>query len=290
MSIPQFKLTVQGENFIKSICSGNGNSLLVGTNNKPFPYCDPEITVDKIWTSFSGINGDIKTNEQLGLSLIKWYNEYSDLCKIDANFLAAQTFIESGYKVWNYSNTGSMGIGQFTPATIFDVIIKSNSTMDNLSKIIMTADERDYITYGIPTNIINDVNNFTSWKRLAPYREQLFQNIVDAPRIIVKMQFRYMKYIANLYSKYPNNSLASHVLFGYNRGYGYIKKSYSGSIEYAKIHGKIDEKGNSYEKEGIKYVYKIFDTLYKNFGYTELNMNIPTSNFDSTTANIDDPV
>lgn len=274
-------LTEKGKIFIRKICQGNGNSLLSGKNSYVLPFCDPPTLPSKIWTSNPQINGGIKTNSELGEKLIIWYDKYANECQIDANFIAAQTYAESGYKVWTYSPTGAIGISQYIPSTLYSNVIQSNSSMDKLSTLTYSTIEINKIIYLIEPNnpnIAKDADTYAFRNSLAPYRAQLHQNLTDNPEIMIKSQFRYMKYMANKYS-----SLASHVLFGYNRGPALIKKTYPMSIEAAKKY-KPD-----YEKEGVKYVYRIFKLLNNSFGYEDkLKMSTPTSQFDAFKADVDE--
>ena len=261
----KYTLTQKGEEFIHKKCDFTkdkfGNTLLSGKNSYILPYCDPPTTSNKIWTM--KMNMLINTNQDLGNALISWYNKYGELFKMDANVIAAQTFAESGFYVWNYSTTGALGISQFLPVTAKENIITQNNT--NYCPILMTNDEIKAITGGTSGEL-------TSQKNKAVFH----QNITDNPEIMIKAQFRFMKFIAN-----KHGSLTSNVLFGYSRGPAHIHSNYSDSIISAKSKG-----GNpSYEIEGITYVYSIFTMLEKNFGYS-LGMNQPTSSFDYVTADM----
>jgi len=119
-----------------------------------------------------------------------------------------------------------------------------------------------------------------------PFRRDLVilhQNMIDNPEIMIKAQYAYMKFIAS-----QCDGMASSALFGYNRGpYLPVSSSYTKSIAKA-----ISRFGEGYEKEGIDYVYKIFQLLgnqnYKKegwFGYSWLKLNEP---FDKYTAEVDE--
>ena len=271
------KLTKDGENFIRSKCSSAGNSLLSGKNSYVLPGCIPPVPTSKIWTSNSQINEGITTNQELCDAIIKTLNTFGQDYQIDTNFLGAQIFGESGYKAWNYSPSGAMGITQFIPSTIYEYGIKQSSKYDNATGIIITPEETNALIIGIPENVNRLQQTYTNKNTLSPYRQILFQNVVDNPMLMIKLQFRYMKYIAVKF-----NSLASHALFGYNRGEGTLDKTYPLSIEKAK-RLKPD-----YEVEGVKYVYGIFKLLHNSFGRKDLAMNIPTSQFDAFKANVDE--
>lgn len=305
-------LTNQGEAFIRNVCKGDGNSLLRG--NKPsvikaensdyynpngvLKYCYPEISADKVWISGTkDDNGNsITTNQELGECLIKWYNEYGKLFEMDANILAAQTYIESNYKIWTYALTSTAsGISQFIVSTVYDVIISNkiatqvgfkftDAEIAAITKNITGGDLKALDTYKVST-ILGKTN-----------RPILHQNIIDNPKIMIKAQFVYMKYISKKCDGY-----ASSTLYGYNRGHRYAYPSYTKSIEQTKINAPKD-----YEIEGINYVFKIFCLLGKKympndkstvrgnslgyFGYdgsinSELNLRLDEP-FDSFTAQI----
>jgi len=264
-------LTEKGKTFIRNACNGTGNSLLVG-NNGPLPDSDPKI--NKSWTSNPNINGNIKTNQQLGEALINWLNEFGGLYKIDPNIIAAQAYQESAYKVWNYvaenekvvSTAG--GISQFIMPTVYDQIFKVN-------KNFFSQLEKDALTIGFLSNP-NLPSSYINWQDGPKNRPFLHQNICDNPKIMIKAQFVYMKYISDNFTK----GTASSTLFGYSRGEHLpCTPSYSTSIQNASKH-----KPGS-ELEGVNYVLSIFKFLYNNFGYDELGMKLP---FDSYQAQVDE--
>jgi len=266
------KLTKAGEEFIRSKCNGSGNSKLRGSaadkkgySDNPtavLPYCSPLTTTSKIWLSNPDINSGIRTNDELGEALIKLYNKYAEIYQMDANIMAAQAYQESAYIVWNYAvNSTASGISQFTAGTIYGIVIvdKYNEFTDNERKAI-TKNTIDYTFESGKTPPKNKfVVQFSTGKK---NRAILHQNIIDNPEIMIKAQFVYMKKIST-----KCNGLASCTLFGYSRGPGYVKSSsYSDAIAAAK------GAGNSYENEGIIYVYRIFKNLYDNFGYKHLDI------------------
>lgn len=309
-----YPITEQGKDFIRTVCNGTGNSLLQGKsnakindpNNKDYnpdgvlPYCEPKTLPSKIWVANAKHNGiAITTNEQLGEALIDWYDKYGKLYEMDANVMAAQAYIESGYKIWNYPLTSTAsGISQFTVEAMFDIIIQ-NSNKNVLP--LMTQTEIDAIILGIYDS--------DKWKIEHTYkiynvdstgkknRPIIHQNMINNPEIMIKAQFRYMKKIVT-----EKNSLASNVLFGYSRGPNFIQSTYTDTIKAAKSKGS-----NDYVNEGIDYVYKIFRVLGDNkyivsnkkniyFGYDKgefgsnnrqnLGMNIPIINFNNYDADV----
>jgi len=254
----KYDLSISGENHIRELC-GTGNSKLQGRNSYVLPLCKPACSSEKIWVSNPDINGGIRTNQELADALIKWYNDFSKDFSLYANIVVAQAIIESdGLKVWTYSKTGAMGITQFLGGTLWDVVIQNNYG-GHFSDAEMKAISKDVL---VPFNR-NFLDPFNGGKSIGQkYREQLHQNIIDNPRIMIKAQFVYMNYAADL-----SNGIASCALFGYNRGPGFIKgTSYTNTIHSASL------EPNNYEDEGIKYVYRIFDLLYRKFGYIDLDI------------------
>lgn len=279
------KLTQAGENFIRSKCNGSGNSKLQGTaadkrgyKKNPtavLPYCSPLTTTSKVWTSNPAINGGISTNAQLGEALIRWYNKYAEEFEMDANIMAAQAYQESAFIVWNYAvNSSASGISQFVDDAVYDIIMRNSR--GGMSAADKEAISKNMIGYTYPETPTK--NPFlVDYDLGRQNRPILHQNIIDNPEIMIKAQFAYMKYIAT-----RCDSLASCTLFGYNRGPGFVKSSsYPAAIAAAKSYG------NSYENEGINYVYRIFKNLYDNFGYKELDITKEAAeNFDSFNANL----
>jgi hypothetical protein len=286
-------LTEKGKEFIRSKCSGSGNSLLYGksaykekdTKSKYYnpdgvlPFCDPPTSPTKMWLASPKYGSKtITTNSEFGEALIQWYDKYAKLYFLDANVLAAQAFQESGYKAWNYplSSTAS-GLCQFLNDSVFDWVIDKSKYTSVTPKF--TDDEIAKIT----KNIVGNKTNFKETYSVGSLqgkqnRPILFQNIIDNPEIMIKAQCRYMRYIAN-----RCDSLTSSVLFGYSRGPGNATKSYAESIAKAKVY---TTKGD-YHEEGVDYVYKIFKLLYNNFGYGFLEMaETPDPKFDKFIVSI----
>ena len=284
-------LTEEGKAFIRKVCSdATSTSLIAGTSpdrirdassnlynaDGHLPFCYP-IQPPKIWTSHAKHNGaPITNNQQLGEALIDWFDKYGQQFGLDVNIIAAQAFAESGYKIWNYPLTSTAsGINQFIMPTVYDMVI-NNSNFNQTEKDALTVgwsgSTTDPNTWGH--------NNLTLLsKRNRPF---LHQNICDNPDIMIKAQFVYMKYISDNYSK----GIASSTLFGYSRGQGLVKPSYSTSVQKAAAY----KPGSGYEMEGVNYVFRIFSLLgnkkyvkYGYFGYDELGMDKP---FDSYQAEV----
>lgn len=265
------ELTPKGKEFIRKKCSGSGNSLLRGKNNYPLPKTNPPVDSLKVWESDSldHLGNPLTTNEQLGESLIYWYNKYGKIYGLDANVLITQTYHESHLKVWNYSETGALGLTQFLSGTLFNIIIASVYSEGINTEPRFTQEDMDKLTIGLTGNLRSS-STYVKYVN----RETLHQNVINNPEIMIKAQFRYMKYIAN-----RCDNMTSSTLFGYNRGSGLSVPSYAKSVSNA-----IKYKKN-WEQEGIIYVKRIFTTLFENFGYKQLGMD---KSFNEYKALIDD--
>ena len=302
-------LTKEGENFIRTVCKEAPDSLLQGKNKLGvLPYCDPKTSPEKTWTSHAkdSAGNPIKTNTDLGESLIVWFNKYGGIYLMDANVMAAQAYAESEYYIWAYTTTSdASGISQFETGAIYDIIItnkysqycppNTNMTPNEINAIIAGVNGRNTPPYTLEN--IDNKTNYAIYDLSTPLGRQnrsiLHQNIIDNPEIMIKAQFRYMKFIATYHSP-----LTSNVLFGYSRGPAFVGTIYSDSINKLRnINGDV--------KSGVEYVFKIFAILGdKNnltggnpkgnpktgiyFGYDDLGMNAPPSqqavNFDKSNA------
>jgi len=278
------KITPEGESFIKNACSGT-DSLLRGSGILPFSY--PLINRSWIAQPKDGAGNVITTNSDLGKQIIKWYNKYAAEYNMDANILAAQAYQESKYVLWAFpperTKSTATGISQFLLGTMYDVIIRDiyNAFSDDEKNLIKNNCSGD-------TSISSTYN--VSYKIGRYNRPIIHQNAMDNPQIMIKAQIVYMNAIS-----IRAKNIASTALYGYNRGPGYIPKlmpSYSQTINYTKL-----KKGDEYPKEGIDYVFKIFNYLGnpkydKNgyFGYNKppFNINCDISIFDSYQASVDE--
>ncbi len=255
MNNNELEITIGGKTFIDNACSGD-NSLLKGTNGI-LPFTE----VNKTWEAKpKDDNGNlIKTNKELCNCLIIWYNYFSNVFKLDANILAAQAFQESKFALWNYPklnrngyNSTATGISQFLLSTIYDVIVM-NRYSNNNNEYKFNKNEIDLITSGC-TGDIKSIDTFKKTDLIKINRPIIHQNAMDNPKIMIKAQFVYMKYVSTL-----SNNIASICLYGYNRGHNLIPKN---NISYTNtINNTIKLKGVEYPKEGIDYVYKIFNYL-----------------------------
>jgi hypothetical protein len=290
-------LTKAGKSYITNICAGTSRSLLDGKSkdkikdpaNKYYnpdgvlPFCTPKTSASKIWYSQARYNGNlIQNNQQLGVALIDWFNKYGKIFEMDANIIAAQAWAESAYNLWIYPLTSTASsISQITSDTIYSIVVKNKFATKPEYKF--TTEEIAAITKNLSGDINNGNNYDVGYEQGRKNRPILHQNMIDNPEIMIKAQYAYMKFIAS-----QCDGIASSALFGYNRGpYLPVSPSYTKSIAKA-----ISRFGEGYEKEGIDYVYKIFQLLgnqnYKKegwFGYFWLKLNEP---FDKYTAEVDE--
>ena len=280
------KLSKEGKDFIRMKCSGSGKSKLRGDASDKggykynptgvLPYCSPLTDVSTPWISNPLINGGVTTNGELGEALIRWYNQYAEEYSMDANIMAAQAYQESAWIVWNYAvNSSASGISQFVAGTFYEAIMKNKrKDFTNAELVALTQNMVDY-TYSPGTPPENPF--LVKYELGKKNRPILHQNIIDNPKIMIKAQFSYMKFISTRCDK-----MASCSLFGYNRGpYLTNSSSYSAWIAAAK------SRSNNYENEGIIYVYRIFKLLYNNFGYKHLDITQKAAtNFDGFNASL----
>jgi hypothetical protein len=110
--------------------------------------------------------------------------------------MAAQAHQESGYNVWAYplSSTAS-GISQFVVEALYDVVINSRAGINQYVPILITPPEIALITKNINGDL-TDINTYKVKTQLGrENRPTLHQNVIDNPEIMIKAQYRYMKYI-----------------------------------------------------------------------------------------------
>lgn len=281
--IKKNELTSEGKKFITKVCSGNGNSLLVGNDGiLPYALDDDGNTVNKQWIAEPIYNGKIiTTNNELGNALIDWFEKYGQMYNINPNFLAAQAYVESGYRIWSFdkeknineSSTAS-GINRFTMLMTYSIIV--NNFSDVYPKM---WEKEDRVTIGpseIPKNdallkITNNLTNALSPESYKPEnsntnpesiiiskknRYYLHQNIINNPEIMIKAQARYMRYISDVC-----NNLASASLFTYSRGLPYAADTYTRAIKKLKKDKNINNDNDPYLKAGLNYVLKIWGVL-----------------------------
>lgn len=255
-------LTKDGEKFIGVACNANSNNF---SGSLPYPLGRSNTTSNTLFTGKPKYKGVLITdNKTYTSALIFWFNQYSEQYQLDANIIAAQTYIESNYKVWEYSNNGdqnkssAMGINQLFDNEIWDLFFTDTRAAISNPKDQTLYDSQQAI---ISNNLSGDLTDIRS---IIPYldnatsdtnataltnRAQLFQNIMDNTEIMIQVQCRYMSEIGN-----RNNNLASSSLFAYATN-GYLEsKTYNEVINNG-------SKGNLQIKPGIDYVEKIFKVL-----------------------------
>ena len=265
-------LTDEGKKFIRAVASGNGNSLLKG-NSGPLPLSDDGTgkPVDKEWTAnvewirrdelgnqTTNAQGvavveEITTNGQLADALISWFNFYGRVYALDPNILAAQAYIESGFKVWSYSATNTAsGINRFKMLTTYSVILNNFGgggpliLPRELVKILNGLSEELSITSYQPDDGTPATRGASKLNRPI-----LHQNIIDNPEIMIKAQARYMRYFSETCAK-----LASSSLLCYHTSNEYVADTYSRTIEKFQKNN-----GETIVTEGLDYVLKVFGAL-----------------------------
>lgn len=284
-------LTQDGKAFIRHIGdSTSSNELISGGHKYPLPLASENV-YNFTATAYDHNNKLITSNTQLCEALIVWFDEYCKLYDLDTNIIAAQAFAESGYMIWNYSqsvdphgniNGGAMGLTQFTVQTLYDIIYSNNYsttpkfTDSEINKMKVNITSPDY-----QTSYYNSSSSNANTKPIAKSnRLVIHQNTMNNPEIMVKAQCRLMKKIAD-----NNEHWASSTLFLYNRASGFSSKSYTEAIN--KVNNKF---GGNYIDEGLKYTKRIFKLLADkksnggySFGYDN-KIDIDPNKFDSFVA------
>ena len=250
------RITEAGKQFIRGVCANRGNALLSGRNRRPLPFSTPPVSTSKIWECnikdplSNDPNKIINNSAELAEALIFWYEKYAREYNLDANILAAQSYVESGFVMWAYNEriSTASGINQFIMATVYDVVVL------NMRRRRTPQDQEDIdkITNGLrnPLELSSYQVGGDDNADARHNRPILHQNVIDNPDVMIRAQFKYMKFISE-----RCNNLASTSLFAYNRGVSFAAKTYTEAIEKAK------RRGNEYEKEGINYVLKTFIVL-----------------------------
>ena len=272
------ELTKTGIDFIMSKTKSNDKSLLKGKQTYALPNSNNPAST--IYTANPTLNGQpIETNFQLGQALIQWFNFYSKLYSLDANIIAAQAYIESNYRLWAYSSSGAQGISQFLSGALYDVAIGEFGIASHVS-IRFTDDEKNKLTTNISKpnqqNAYTYGNNNPILNIAKTNKPLFFQNIMDNPDLVIKAQCRYMSALG---TKAANNAASS--LFGYNRGGGHVKSTFTNTVKYAE-----NSLNNNQYDEGINYVKKIFKLLSTGFGYN-IDFTFDSFKADVSSSNID---
>jgi len=311
-------ITQKGKEFITQVVTLGGNKLLEG-NNGPLPFSDNGTgnKVDKTWV-VNAIASDGKplNVSNLAQSLIDWFQKYGDMYELDPNILAAQAYVESGYRLWYYSKTTTAsGLLQFKMLDIFSLVINNfgaggplywseenlnayrplNAIIDGLEQeLAVSSYEPDSGAPG--TRIVATQNRII-----------LHQNIINNPEYMIKAQARYMRYFAENCGK-----LASTSLLCFRAGAKYVTDTYSRSIEKL-LKDYDNDVNNPIVKDALDYVLTVwgvlgdnnnrifggkeikkYKPLYYTFGYTDLFRHAsnddfatyPNENFDPFAANV----
>lgn len=260
--MPYKQITKDGEKFIRDACKANSNNF---SGSLPYSLGRSTASANTTFTAVAKYQNVVLSDyNTLADALIFWINQYSNQYLLDANVIAAQTYIESNYKLWEYSNSGdnnkssAMGISQLYDNEVWDLFFnndraainnpKDQTLFDSNQSIISfglsgdTTDIRNIIPY--QDNANQDTNTIALGNRVV-----LFQNIMNNPEIMIQVQCRYMSEIGS-----RNNNLAASSLFAYTTN-GYLtSKTYNEIINNA-------SKGHLAVKPGIDYVDKIFKVL-----------------------------
>lgn len=256
-NIKSKKITKSGEEFIRetirkiSVSKGE-KSMLEGRNSYNLPFSD-KIDEQIIWKAnvFNLKGNVIQNNSQYADFIIESLNKNAENYNLDANILAAQCYAESLFKSWNYAKTSTAsGISQFTMLTVYDGIYEKNFLNNDEKNLII----KNMVDPSLKTSWIGvDPKNSNENDKIRQRKNRtiLFQNIIDNPNIMIKLQCALMRFIAN-----RNDNLASSTLFAYNRGSGLRAESYVKLVEKT-----AKRFGNEYIVEGVKYVEKIFGFL-----------------------------
>jgi hypothetical protein len=252
-------LTKLGEEFIRNRCAATstfGSDRFSGKRKFALPKSNVPVGTTFTANPKDELQNPITTPDQLATNLISWFNRYSQVYLLDANIIAAQAYAESAYNLWIYSEGGAMGVSQFLDAAVYDTIIKNRYTFqDELGDITtnLNGDTTDIRVF-IPNFSTRDksiVSTSDTTATAKGNRQQLFQNIINNPKIMIKAQCYVMSMIGQ-----NNNNLASSSLFAYNRG------AYLSSTSYDDMIDKTQKRyGKEYIKEGLTYVDRIFKLL-----------------------------
>jgi len=299
------KITDQGKKFIDKVIDDGGNSLLKG-NNGILPFSDDGNgeSIDTEWTVNSKFNGNELTTSNLKDALIKWFEDAGEDYGLDPNVLAAQCYVESGFKLWWYDKkTTKSGINGFTMSMIYSVIVDNFSNVEPKMFDMEKASIINNLKFPLSSTSYQPTSGNKNTKNVARLnRSILHQNIINNPDVMIKAQARYMRYLSNNSAK-----LVSTSLFCYNRGTNFLANTYSRAIEKSKKNDTQQEL-----TEGLNYVLKVFGVLgdtinlikasfnkkykpkYYSFGYNNLFItnnesdlnNYPNDNFNPYKANV----
>jgi len=262
-------LTKQGEQFIRDACNANANNL---SGSLPYALGRSNSPANTVFTAKPMFNGvPISDSATLANALITWFNQYcsDNNYSLDANIIAAQTFVESGYQLWQYSNSGdpnkssAMGISQLYDNEIWNLFFNGDGAAVTNPKDQSIFDAQQAAISvnlnGDLTDIRNIVpfstNSTTSTNLVAiGNRSQLFQNIMNNAEIMIQTQCKYMSQLG-----VANNNLASSTLFAYAVSGDITSKTYNDAINYAVKLGLPIRDGSNY----VQNVFKVLGGRYK---------------------------
>lgn len=262
-------LTKQGEQFIRDACNANTNNF---SGSLPYALGRSNAQPNTVFTAQSYFQGKLITdNATLANALIFWFNQYcgDTNYSLDANIIAAQTFVESGYQLWEYSNGGNpnkssaMGISQLYDNEIWNLFFNGDgeSVTNPKDQTIFDAQQA-----AISTNLTGDL---TDIRNIVPFstnsttatnltaidnRIQLFQNIMNNTEIMIQTQCKYMSQLG-----VANNNLASSTLFAYAVSGDITSKTYNDAINKAVSLNLPIRDGSNY----VQKIFKVLGGLYK---------------------------
>lgn len=259
-------LTKTGKEFIRTICNGEGNNLLNGSNKYRLIFTDDGDNTIYNASPKDREGNTITTDSQLGESLIYWFDLYSELYELDANIIAAQAFIESKYVLWAFPhphlNSSAQGITQFISSSLYDTAIGNKGISSTIS-ILFTEEEINRLTDGLTDPKLQSsyiyVNNSGGESTALNNRLPLFQNCLDNPDLMIKAQCKLIKGIS---VKAGDN--AASALFGYNQGPSYVRGTFTSTLKNAEPNTLPLSKYN----DGLEYVNRVFRVL-GDINYTE---------------------
>ena len=256
------KLTKTGEEFIKTICSGNSNSLLKGKYKYNLPFSissNSSVTYESIIKDHIG--GNVSNNTQLGEELIYLFNKYGEINGIDSNLLAAQAYADSGYRTWHYNQFDSgSGIVNLQSIRVFTNIVKSAQpeTFEGLNNISFEDWEISLITNGL-TNPLDEISYLYRGSKInnesliiaERNKTQLHQNVINNLDIVIRAQANIMSEILT-----RNNGIVANALFAYATYWMLVGKSYPDMVDTV---GR--EYGDNMIKKGTDYANLVFRIL-----------------------------
>jgi hypothetical protein len=170
--------------------------------------------------------------------------------------MAAQSFTESEYRVWVYPTltekviSTASSLSQFLMSTIYDLINRGWLTSSEVSLLTvnMINPEKPRSWVGVDSDgTIGETNIQTQNSNHAI----LHQNLINNPQISVKLQCKFMSWIAE-----RNANLSSSSLFAYSRGASRTSSNYTEIIR--NVSSGVNKE---YADEGLKYVEEIFAYL-----------------------------